>query len=289
MARVKTLHPMIHGGILAVRDNVDHAAAMDEHAIAPIDLVVVNLYPFEATIAKEGATRDECVEQIDIGGPSMVRSAAKNHRSWRSSPSRIEYPELLAELQDNEGGLTDAGRRRLAQVFARPRPTTRDRRWLPQSRPGGGRGSERTRALQRSPARRCSTCATARTRTRRPLSTARRAGAPSPAPRRGGAERQGALLQQPRRPGRGPRPRVGVLRALRRRHQAHQSVRSRRRRDDLRGARERLVGGSDLAAFGSASGVHPGPWTSRARPSSWRATASSRRSSPPSSTTRSSC
>ena len=118
--RVKTLHPMIHGGILAVRDNVDHAAAMDEHAIAPIDLVVVNLYPFEETIAKEGATRDECVEQIDIGGPSMVRSAAKNHKFVAIVTESDQYPELLAELQDNEGGLTDGFRRRLAQrAFAR--------------------------------------------------------------------------------------------------------------------------------------------------------------------------
>ena len=118
--RVKTLHPMIHGGILAVRDNVDHAAAMDEHAIAPIDLVVVNLYPFEATIAKEGTTRDECVEQIDIGGPSMVRSAAKNHKFVAIVTESDQYPELLAELQENEGGLSDGFRRRLAQrAFAR--------------------------------------------------------------------------------------------------------------------------------------------------------------------------
>ncbi len=118
--RVKTLHPMIHGGILAVRDNVDHAAAMDEHAIAPIDLVVVNLYPFEATIAKEEATRDECVEQIDIGGPSMVRSAAKNHKFVAIVTESDQYPDLLEELQENDGGLSDGFRRRLAQrAFAR--------------------------------------------------------------------------------------------------------------------------------------------------------------------------
>jgi phosphoribosylaminoimidazolecarboxamide formyltransferase/IMP cyclohydrolase len=76
--RVKTLHPKVHGGLLAVRDNPEHAAAMAEHAIGAIDLVVVNLYPFEATVAK-GAERDEIIENIDIGGPSMVRSAAKNH------------------------------------------------------------------------------------------------------------------------------------------------------------------------------------------------------------------
>ena len=76
--RVKTLHPKVHGGLLAVRDNPEHAAAMAEHAIGAIDLVVVNLYPFEATVAK-GAPRDEVIENIDIGGPSMVRSSAKNH------------------------------------------------------------------------------------------------------------------------------------------------------------------------------------------------------------------
>src|SRR6476660_8561675 len=72
--RVKTLHPKVHGGLLGVRDNPEPAAAMQEHAIAPIDLVVVNLYPFEATVAR-GADRDEIIENIDIGGPSMVRSA----------------------------------------------------------------------------------------------------------------------------------------------------------------------------------------------------------------------
>src|SRR3954451_22514697 len=74
--RVKTLHPMVHGGLLAVRDDPEHAKAMDEHAIGAIDLVVVNLYPFAQTVAK-GAERDEIIENIDIGGPSMVRAAAK--------------------------------------------------------------------------------------------------------------------------------------------------------------------------------------------------------------------
>src|SRR5258706_7643463 len=78
--RVKTLHPLVHGGLLAVRDDPAHAAAMERHGIGAIDLVVVNLYPFEATIAK-GAGRDEIIENIDIGGPAMVRSAAKNH-AW---------------------------------------------------------------------------------------------------------------------------------------------------------------------------------------------------------------
>jgi phosphoribosylaminoimidazolecarboxamide formyltransferase/IMP cyclohydrolase len=76
--RVKTLHPKVHGGLLAIRGNKEHVAAMEEHHIKPIDLLVVNLYPFEATVAK-GASFDDCVENIDIGGPAMIRAAAKNH------------------------------------------------------------------------------------------------------------------------------------------------------------------------------------------------------------------
>src|SRR5690606_42126573 len=74
--RVKTLHPKVHGGLLAIRDNAEHAAAMTDHGIAPIDLLVVNLYPFEATVAK-GASEEDCIENIDIGGPAMIRAAAK--------------------------------------------------------------------------------------------------------------------------------------------------------------------------------------------------------------------
>ena len=92
--RVKTLHPKVHGGLLAVRDNAEHAAAMEEHEIGAIDLVVVNLYPFEATVAK-GAERDEIIENIDIGGPSMVRSSAKNHavRDHRNRSGRLRYAD----------------------------------------------------------------------------------------------------------------------------------------------------------------------------------------------------
>src|SRR5262249_35848417 len=78
--RVKTLHPMIHGGLLALRDNPQHVEAMTKHGIKPIDLVCINLYPFEATISKPNVTFEEAIENIDIGGPSMIRSAAKNHR-----------------------------------------------------------------------------------------------------------------------------------------------------------------------------------------------------------------
>src|SRR5215208_3176259 len=103
--RVKTLHPKIHGGILALRDNPEHVAKMKEHGIAPIDLVVVNLYPFEATVAR-GASFDEIVENIDIGGPSMVRAAAKNHQHVAVVVDPEDYPSILAELQKNNGSLS---------------------------------------------------------------------------------------------------------------------------------------------------------------------------------------
>jgi phosphoribosylaminoimidazolecarboxamide formyltransferase / IMP cyclohydrolase len=110
--RVKTLHPKVHGGLLAVRDKAEHLAAMDAHGIGAIDLVVVNLYPFEATVAK-GAPRDEIIENIDIGGPSMVRSAAKNHDYVAIVTDPADYPELLAELE-RQGGTDLAFRSRLA-------------------------------------------------------------------------------------------------------------------------------------------------------------------------------
>ena len=96
--RVKTLNPYIHGGILAVRDNPEHAAAMQEHGIVPIDLVVVNLYPFRQTIAKPGVTQEEAVENIDIGGPAMVRSAAKNFRYVTVVVNPERYSDVLTEL-----------------------------------------------------------------------------------------------------------------------------------------------------------------------------------------------
>ena len=111
--RVKTLHPKVHGGLLGVRDNPEHAVAMQEHGIAPIDLVIVNLYPFLSTVMS-GADRDTVIENIDIGGPSMVRSAAKNHAFVAIVTDPADYAELLSELDAN-GGATSLGfRRRLA-------------------------------------------------------------------------------------------------------------------------------------------------------------------------------
>src|SRR5215210_4850111 len=116
--RVKTLHPKVHGGLLGVRDNAEHQAAMDQHGIAPIDLVVVNLYPFAETLAK-GADRDSIIENIDIGGPSMVRSSAKNHAFVAVVTDPADYSELLAELDANEGQTSLAFRKRLAaKAFA---------------------------------------------------------------------------------------------------------------------------------------------------------------------------
>ena len=100
--RVKTLHPKVHGGLLAVRDNPEHAAAMAAHEIGAIDLVVVNLYPFAQTVAK-GASREEIIENIDIGGPSMVRSAAKNHAFVTVLTDPADYPAFLAELEEKDG------------------------------------------------------------------------------------------------------------------------------------------------------------------------------------------
>jgi phosphoribosylaminoimidazolecarboxamide formyltransferase/IMP cyclohydrolase len=116
--RVKTLHPKVHGGLLGVRDNPDHAAAMEQYGIAPIDLVVVNLYPFLNTVMS-GADRDTIIENIDIGGPSMVRSAAKNHRHVAIVTDPSDYAALLSELDANGGSTTLELRKRLAaKAFA---------------------------------------------------------------------------------------------------------------------------------------------------------------------------
>ncbi len=117
--RVKTLHPMIHGGLLGVRSNPAHMAAMAEHAITPIGLLVVNLYPFEATVAR-GASWDETVENIDVGGPAMIRAAAKNHDFVTVVLDPADYAAVEAELVSGGNQTTTATRRRLAaKAFAR--------------------------------------------------------------------------------------------------------------------------------------------------------------------------
>jgi phosphoribosylaminoimidazolecarboxamide formyltransferase/IMP cyclohydrolase len=117
--RVKTLHPKVHGGLLALRDKAEHAQAMRAHGIEGIDLLVSNLYPFEATVAK-GAGFDDTIEQIDIGGPAMTRSAAKNHDWVTVVVDTEDYAFVLGEMNANKGAVSGALRRRLAQIaFAR--------------------------------------------------------------------------------------------------------------------------------------------------------------------------
>ncbi|MBS0238788.1 MAG: bifunctional phosphoribosylaminoimidazolecarboxamide formyltransferase/IMP cyclohydrolase [Proteobacteria bacterium] len=117
--RVKTLHPKVHGGLLAIRGNAVHDEAAREHGILPIDLLVVNLYPFEATVAKNAAY-DDCVENIDVGGPAMIRGAAKNHDSVTVIVEPADYDRVLAEIAANNGTTTLALRKALAaKAFAR--------------------------------------------------------------------------------------------------------------------------------------------------------------------------
>ena len=116
--RIKTLHPRVHGGLLARRSNAEDRASMEAHGIEGIDLLVVNLYPFEATVAK-GAPFDECVENIDIGGPAMIRAAAKNHADVTVVVEPEDYPAVLEELAAHGGTTPDTRKRLAAKAFAR--------------------------------------------------------------------------------------------------------------------------------------------------------------------------
>ena len=117
--RVKTLHPKVHGGLLYIRGNDSHEAAMRSHGIPPIDLVVVNLYPFEQTVAKPGVCLHDAIENIDIGGPSMLRSAAKNHESVTVVVDPADYGEVLEQIRACGGTSLELRRRLAAKVFAR--------------------------------------------------------------------------------------------------------------------------------------------------------------------------
>ena len=181
---VKTLHPKVHGGLLARRDLPEHMAALKEHGIATIDLLVVNLYPFEATVAKPGCTLEDAIENIDIGGPAMVRSAAKNWKDVAVLTDASQYAGVLAELQASGSvsqktkfALSVAAFNRISQydgaisdyLSAIQEDDTPGRRVL---------DPKKTAVTRCLPARRtaasssCRTCATARTRTSRPPSTA---------------------------------------------------------------------------------------------------------------------
>jgi len=118
--RVKTLHPKVHGGLLARRELPEHVAALERHGIRPIDLVAVTLYPFEQTVAKAGVTLEEAIENIDIGGPSMIRGAAKNHTHVAVLTDPAQYGPVLDELRKSDGALSDETRFRLAaEAFRR--------------------------------------------------------------------------------------------------------------------------------------------------------------------------
>ena len=118
--RVKTLHPKVHGGLLGLRDNAEHVQRMAEHGIEPIDLLVVNLYPFESTVARGGCRIEDAIENIDIGGPAMIRSAAKNYRSVTVLTDPADYAGIIEEMALNDGAISRATNARLAvQAFAR--------------------------------------------------------------------------------------------------------------------------------------------------------------------------
>lgn len=113
--RVKTLHPKVHGGLLGLRDNPEHVGMMKEHGIKPIDMVVVNLYQFEQTVAKEGVTLEDAIENIDIGGPSMLRSSAKNFKDVTVVVDPADYSVILQEMEKTGGETTLDTRFRLAK------------------------------------------------------------------------------------------------------------------------------------------------------------------------------
>ncbi len=114
--RVKTLHPKIHGGLLAIRDNEEHVRQAKANGVEFIDMVVVNLYPFEATIAKPNVTLDEAIENIDIGGPTMIRAAAKNYKYVAVVTDPSQYKEVLNEMEKNNGALSLETRFKLAKA-----------------------------------------------------------------------------------------------------------------------------------------------------------------------------
>ena len=114
--RVKTLHPKIHGGLLAERDNAEHNAQTKAHRITPIDMVICNLYPFEATVAKPDVTLPEAIENIDIGGPTMIRAASKNYRHVAVLTEASQYPQIISELDANDGCLLEERRFELAKA-----------------------------------------------------------------------------------------------------------------------------------------------------------------------------
>ena len=171
--RVKTLHPKVHGGLLARRDLPEHMAALKAHGIDTIDLLVVNLYPFEATVAKAGCTLEDAIENIDIGGPAMVRSAAKNWKDVGVLTDASQYAAGAGRTARPTASCRDKTRFALSvAAFNRiSNYDARDQR-LPLQHPGGRHAQRCSRRRPTAASSSCRTCATARTRTSRPRSTA---------------------------------------------------------------------------------------------------------------------
>jgi phosphoribosylaminoimidazolecarboxamide formyltransferase / IMP cyclohydrolase len=183
--RVKTLHPNVHGGLLALRDDDEHLLAMAAHGIQPIDLLIVNLYPFEETVAK-GADHATCIENIDIGGPAMIRAASKNHRFVTVVTDPVDYAPLLDQLRAHDGATTMAFRQKLA-LTAYSRTAAYDTAvstWL------AVRSVSPPPATAALPASWPSPCAMAKTRTSPPPSTPTAAAAPALQPRASGRAKE---------------------------------------------------------------------------------------------------
>ena len=170
--RVKTLHPKVHGGLLYIRGNATHEAAVKQHGIAPIDLVVVNLYPFEATVAKPNVSLHDAIENIDIGGPSMLRSAAKNHDSVTVVVDPFDYAEVARQISETGNTTLELRRKLAAKVFART--AAYDAAIAAHLKSGirSRQDSGLAGGADAFPRRWRSRCATARTRTRRRRFTA---------------------------------------------------------------------------------------------------------------------
>ena len=168
--RVKTLHPKLYAGVLALRDNEEHMATAAEHDIEFVDLVCVNLYPFEATARRRGATEHEIIENIDIGGPTMIRAAAKNYPFTAVVVNPASYDAVLQELKDAGGKLSLGTRESLAVEAFSTRPAT-----TAPSRAGSSRSRTTSRRSCSPPTRRSPTSRTARTRTSAPPTTPTRA------------------------------------------------------------------------------------------------------------------
>ncbi len=234
--RVKTLHPRLYAGLLARRDDESHLAAALEQAIEQVDLVCVNLYPFERTIARPEATYEEAIENIDIGGPTMIRAAAKNSPFAAVLVDPADYEAVLSELRESDGRLALETRRRLAgKAFAcTARYDAAIANWF-AARLEEGFPAARSETLgegHRPALRREPPPAGRLLRPRGSADPPARRGAPAP--------RQGALLQQPARPLGGARTRRGLRRPGLRDRQAQQPLRLRPRRLCPRGLRTGL-------------------------------------------------